>query len=612
VSSQWRRIEKRSLRRFRPQALAGSTRAAAALLLALALLASGCGSKPTTHEDVPTTRRVRNLHAFAKLYGVLRWFHPSDAASTIDWDQFAIDGAHAVVDAPDITALRSDLAGLIAPLAPTVRLAGPGEPLIDDAALHPHETAALGTVTWEHDGYGDTSEMKVYRSQRRFRAPGEADPTAPAAGATVDLDLGDGLRARVPIALFMRDGHTLGDDPRRAQWRDFAPRPVQAFDPVSGAADVIVVWNVLQHFWPYWDYVRLDWDHDLDLALADALDDRGPDDHLVTLQRLSAALPDGHVRVSCPGTTPSASLPFDMDWVEDRIVVTASSDSLLRGGDEIVAIDGIDARAGLEAAESLISGSPQFRRIRALHHLGDGPPGASARVQVRRDGRDVAVDIVRRGLSPFFEYSHPPFELLEGGIWYVDLSRISLDGFPALVQQLTSARGVVFDMRHYPQPNSKLISLLLRKSDDTSWLEVPRFTRPDHVSPTWIRSGSKMQPDSLQHIGGRVAFLTGPRQFSYGESWLGFVAYYHLGAIVGAPTAGINGNIAGIREPTGCKTIFTGMRVTNHNGSQHYQVGIPPTVPIAPTLAGLRANRDEVREAGLAAVRTTTSGVGSH
>lgn len=55
-------------------------------------------------------------------------------------------------------------------------------------------------------------------------------------------------------------GHTIGDDPaaaRRAQAGPPTVTPV-GFDVVSGIADVIVVWNVLEHFWPYWSVVSVD------------------------------------------------------------------------------------------------------------------------------------------------------------------------------------------------------------------------------------------------------------------------------------------------------------------------------------------------------------------
>jgi len=84
---------------------------------------------------------------------------------------------------------------------------------------------------------------------------------------------------------------------------------------------------------------------------------------------------------------------------------------------------------------------------------------------------------------------------------------------------------------------------------------------------------------------------------------MAMIEHYRLGAIVGAPTAGTNGDIAQILFPTGCTTNFTGRRVTKPDGSQHHLLGVRPTIPASRTLAGVAAGRDEVLERALAHLR---------
>ncbi len=48
-----------------------------------------------------TQQGLRNLTAFSKLYGYVRFFHPSDQAAAIDWQSFAIDGVRQVESATD-------------------------------------------------------------------------------------------------------------------------------------------------------------------------------------------------------------------------------------------------------------------------------------------------------------------------------------------------------------------------------------------------------------------------------------------------------------------------------------------------------------------------------
>ncbi|HEY0476784.1 MAG TPA: S41 family peptidase, partial [Kofleriaceae bacterium] len=169
------------------------------------------------------------------------------------------------------------------------------------------------------------------------------------------------------------------------------------------------------------------------------------------------------------------------------------------------------------------------------------------------------------------------------------------------MDRIASARAVIFDLRGRPNDNHQILSHLLRHPDDANaWMAIPQIIRPDSPSSpaSWKTSGWNL-PTTPPRIQGRVVFLTGPNAISYSESVMGLVEYYGLGAIVGEPTAGTNGDIAEISEPTGCTTLFTGRRVTKPDGSRHYLDGIRPTIPATRTIAGVVAGRDEVLERAL-------------
>jgi C-terminal processing protease CtpA/Prc len=745
------------------------------LAAALALTLASCQTPAVSTPQHVGPSRVANLHAFARLYGVVRWFHPSDAAAAIDWDRFAIDGAHRVVDAPDARALRAALTELFAPIAPTVTIAGPGEQLADDPSLHPAQTAGLDVVAWEHVGYGDSVfGGGVYHSKRRHRAKTEAvdgipwgalrqsvaadayrgrrvrlrgkvradaggagrlwlrvetpkgvgfsdnmadrpiratswtdaeiigtvdanaalitvgvivttggasfdsitldiedpagawqpialadpdfeggDPTtswqrgtdtddgtltgwtaaaehdnpasgaaalhlahqlqevtdelfddAPAAGEIAEVDLGGGLRARVPIALYSKDGHTLGDDPAAAARSQASPpAPSSSYDSVAGAADVVVAWNVLQHFWPYWNVVTIDWNAELDTALAEALADRTMDDHKATLQRLAAAAPDGHAGVRCPGTTQLEDPAVVLDWIEGQAVVAASDDARVKAGDVIAAIDARPTADVLADALTRLSGSPQWRHVIAMKTLLWGPKGTSVALRLRRDGAELDVTVPRvpsTDLQPL--PVHAATEQLSGGVWYVDLSKISSAELDAALPKLAAAPAVIFDVRAYPgDGGEQILPHLLDHAEDAKWMSVAQIIRPDHAAATSQGFGWHLAP-AEPHLGGRIAFLTGPGAISYAESVMGFVEGERLAMIVGEPTAGTNGNVAVMMEPTGCSTSFTGMRVTRHDGTRSHLIGIVPTITATRTIAGVRAGKDEVLDAALAAL----------
>jgi hypothetical protein len=420
----------------------------------------------------------------------------------------------------------------------------------------------------------------------------------PAPGETVDVDLGRGLRARVPIVA------------RQTQAATATVSPV-GFDAVGGTADVIVFWNVFQHFWPYWNVVPGTWSDALDGALADALDDRSVDDHVMTLERLGAAAPDGHVSTVCPGQTLRAYPPFAVDLVENQVVVTASADQAVQRGDVIVSIDGRAAAQLLAAEEALVSGSPQWRQVSALLRLGRAAIGSTLALRLRRGGAELQVEVKSLEHRVPEPPALPAIARLDDGVYYVDLARASMAEIDSTMEHLANARGVVFDVRGRPNDNHDVMSHLLTRLDESYASEaIPLVIRPDHPSApaSWEEASRWNMPIvrvAAPHISGRVAFLTGPGAISYTESVMTMVDYYHLGEIVGAATAGTNGDIAQIGAPTGCNTLFTGRRVTKLDGSRLHLIGIQPTIPASRTIAGVIAARDDILEKALTYVRGT-------
>jgi hypothetical protein len=138
-----------------------------AIVVALAFASACLPSSAAVRALTPSP--VASLRAFARLYGVIRWFHPSDAAAAIDWDRVAVEGVRRVIDPPDASALRTSLDQIFTPIAPTVHIAARGESFPDEAALHPAGAASLDVVAWEHNGYGDTAVPSGYASKRRHR-----------------------------------------------------------------------------------------------------------------------------------------------------------------------------------------------------------------------------------------------------------------------------------------------------------------------------------------------------------------------------------------------------------------------------------------------------------
>jgi C-terminal processing protease CtpA/Prc len=69
--------------------------------------------------------------------------------------------------------------------------------------------------------------------------------------------------------------------------------------------------------------------------------------------------------------------------------------------------------------------------------------------------------------------------------------------------------------------------------------------------------------------------------------------------VVGSQTSGADGNVSRIALPGGQSTMFSGIGVFYPDGRPTQQVGIVPDLEVKPTIAGIRAGRDEVLEAAV-------------
>lgn len=595
---------------------------------------SGLGNVPAR---ALTPRGLENLEAFARLQGLVRFFHPSDEAADADWEELTLVGVDHVEPAADAQELAERLQQLFAPVAPGVEIATTpfaAEPSTAEPTTAEPSTAESSTVeppagathyrVWYRLGYGTGSPRSVYQSHRLDAALEAPSDTllprkdkrleqAPRPGEVHSVDLGGGVHARVPLTTFRDAEGTL---PRATA------EPVKSSKPNSFLAggndrstrlsNVILAWNIFEHFYPYFDVVPGDWSATLGDSLRRAAEDPDAEAFTRTLEWLVADLHDGHGGVYGSGGTARASLPVLWDWVDGALIVTRVADDLegvdLAPGDRVHSIDGRPVAEALEAVGAQISSpTPQWRRFRALGQLGQGSLGKAVELVIQRTGSEPHTIRLERSTpaEPLVEPRPEKISEVEPGVMYVDLDRVSTIEFEKAIPRLAEAKGLILDLRGYPRAISTIaLSHLIDEPISSAQWHVPIVVRPNDPNREFRVSSWDVQP-AEPRFRAKTVFLTDGRAISYAETYLGMVEHYHLAEIVGGPTAGTNGNVNPFGLPGGYQLTWTGMRVLKHDGSRHHGVGILPTVPVQRTRQGITEGRDEVLERGLELVRPT-------
>ncbi len=430
----------------------------------------------------------------------------------------------------------------------------------------------------------------------------------PHVGETVVTKFVNGLWGEVPLALYSDEAHTLPQSSKT----DFErlKKSLESINLTSASSNneniwlaaIIIAWNELQHFYPYFDLIDTDWNKQLKVALKGALRDDTQKDFYGTLSRMLASTRDGHIRLYHPSINKfnTAGLPFLVDWIENNVVVTHSLYEQVQPGDIVTSVDGKDAINIIQDQRKHISGSPQLTLFRSLRQFGAGASGTEAVVEIKRGRENTMYTIPRssRHSNSKIDKNHLPVTgQIEDGIYYVDLDRASMSRINDEMAQIAKSPGVIFDLRGYPKGNQQIISHLLTKQDTLGQMfQTPRIMYPDRKTAIGYRKSGPHLTPAEPHIQGDVVFITDARAISAAETVMSFIEHYDLGKIVGQPTAGTNGSINMMVLPGGIAFGWTGTKVLKHDGSQHHLIGIQPTVPVEKTIRGAHEGKDELLE----------------
>ncbi|MFL6259244.1 MAG: S41 family peptidase [Thermoanaerobaculia bacterium] len=421
-----------------------------------------------------------------------------------------------------------------------------------------------------------------------------ATPRIPRPEEVLEADLGGGVAAAVPLALWADAAGTLPRSaPTAGPWREIDPK---ADTREARLAAVALIWGIQQHFQPELDPAAPEWTAALPAALGGAAKAAGPEDFRRVLRRLLVPLQDTWtMEVTRRGDPPFGSLPVSWAWVEDHVVITGASGDL-HPGDVVTTLDGRPARTVLTEVGEYVSAPPAAFRWLTLDLLSAGPVGSRVELGIERAGAaPFTVTLARTAADPPPDTPLPAVAEPRPGVVYSDLRRLSDADLERLLPRLAAARGTVFDLRGRTDVSTVLLSHLAERAARSANWQIPVVMLPDHRGVRWMSTFWTIDP-KLPRLRGKVAFLIDGRTLHYSETLLEMVEQYRWAEIVGEPSGGDNGSRDWSELPGGWKVAWSGQRTLKHDGSPYHGVGVRPTVPASRTLRGIAAGRDEVVE----------------
>ena len=537
-------------------------------------------------------QQLENLAVLGRVWGFAKYYHPVVARGEVNMDAELFRVLPKVLQASNQQARSQVLSTWLTSLGPVPTCSTCREPKPKEVRLQPD----LAWLTDQRQISPALSQQLVYLRQNRNQGPHYYVRSAPSIGnplfeheeaypSTSGSLPDDGLRV---LALFR-------------------------------------YWNMIDYFFPYRYAIDGDWQQVLPEFLPRMVAARTPEQYRVTALALIARIQDTHANISDADPIIASFrgtfyAPVQVRFVEGQAVVTDYYDQQLgaatglQKGDVVLAVDGRKVKDLIAERKPFTPASNEPTQLRNIAR--DLLRGNTEQVQVvvRREGKEFPLTISRfvgSKLNLNFNLgtpdpTAPAWRRLPSNIGHLTLGTIQNKELPDIMQEAQNTKGLIIDIRNYPSDFVvfSLTKYLLSKPAEFVQFSVPTPTYPGLFSTT---EPLQVFPGKGKPYAGKVVILVNELSVSQSEYTTMALRAVPGAVVMGSTTAGADGNVSTIVLPGNITTRISGLGVYYPDGRETQRIGIVPDVEVKPTIAGVKAGRDEVLERAVAYIEKSVA-----
>ncbi|WP_113651487.1 S41 family peptidase [Pedobacter namyangjuensis] len=442
----------------------------------------------------------------------------------------------------------------------------------------------------------DSVELNLFKEHPKF-------------GEYAEKHIGNNLKVVFPLALYgtKKNTYPIPDSLKTTSFLSKINDTNYTFktsDSYFKLGNIINIWNVFQHFYPYFDVAKTDWNQDLKQALHESYKTKDADAYFNVLTKLTAKLKDGHIHSSYPENKNFYMPPIAWKWVGKDLLITSVLDSKLslKKGDVVKKINGLDVATHFKKINETISAATEGylkHRSKTESLIGEKDTPLSITIENGQEFK-MTRNIFDSDYHPLLP-KQDTIKSLGNDITYISISNADMKTIDAALPLLQKSKAIICDLRGRSNENALFIQYLMTRKDTSSkWMQIPKIIYPDQENIAGYENLNWGVKPKSPHLNAKIFFLIDGQAISAAESFMSFIEHYKLATIIGQPTAGTNGNVNSVSLPGGYSFRFTGMKVLKHDGSQHHGIGILPNIYVEQTAKGISEGRDEILERAIA------------
>lgn len=533
------------------------------------LFAAGTVYGQQTADLDQTTR----LAALAKVWGLLKYYHPEVHKGEIDWDEVLMDAIPNVKTAQDFDSFNQEIENMI--------MEAGGIDILDYNPQTPALPDNEGNFKWLKNS--KIFSLDVIKKLKTLRWKYEYTPNYYA------------LMENTLVPSFINENQY-----REHYYPNENMRLMALFR----------YWNAIQYFFAYKKEIGEDWEDVLEEFIPPMISAADGFDYNDVLREISVRIRDAHaafIGIYYHYRVGYHCSPMEVRYIENKTVVTRVFNEImdppgaLQVGDVILRCRGEDINDYRESLRDYVNHSNEWTLQRNINDFVTKGQTPQLTFQLLRNGNTLDVTVQGVSWSAYqiaqnnANNAMEKWKMLDNNIGYVNLGRLIRDDVDTLMAEMINTQAIIFDVRYQARGTIRYLTPYL------------------HPGPTNIYSCKifdKFEPGTFEYYGpygyveeprpdyyrGKVVILADERTQSHAELTVMGLSVSPDAVFIGHPTAGADGNAVIIALPGYVLTWFTGVGMYWPDGSDTQRVGIVPDIETKPTVAGIRQGRDELLE----------------
>jgi len=497
-----------------------------------------------------------------RVWGLLKYFHPNVTAGHFDWDKVLIDRIAKINEAKSAEQVNEELMQMI-------RIAGAYEMSIDTAW---NDSLNMNvSLCWLDQSFINDSIRRMLREIASLTT--------------------------VNHWYYVKYKESADKLPIYNE-KDYENNVIDQYEYRLLA--LFRYWNVIYYFFPYKYMMDQSWDVTLLKFIPLFLIANDVSTYQNTVGQLATRLNDGHGFTSVTPYYDQFKYRYITKIDSLTVVRNPPESSALERGDIILSINKKNINSYRDSISVLIPSSNMRFTDNAVNGIIYWTIMGGCSLTILRNQKEISFSEYTKRSSVITPLS--PYRSISSEIGYVNLDSLKSFDIPSIIDSMNLKKGVILDLRNYPihfKFRDLSCHLIQTKeycyalSTVADWSHIGAFYKEECVTRC---------PDSLwqdrKQVTCKIAVLINEATQSWAET-LSMDFRTNGYTLVGAPTAGANGNATIFSLPGNIKVSYSGLGFYFPDGTQMQRTGIIPDIEVYPTMDDILAGRDEVLEAAI-------------